>query len=72
MSDEQLAMPGFIAKAIEAQGRTRPEIVLTRARELTRRDWPTRLAAGEPSIEDCLADGELFRKHIAPFGELRS
>lgn len=69
---EQLAIPDFIARAIEAQGRVPLLAVETKIRELEGQWWQDRIAAGEPTLEAALNSRELFAEHIAPFAkELR-
>lgn len=81
--DEQLAMPGFIARAIEAQASAAPTLrsrgttsvgAATRhARFISAGDWPSRIAAGEPTLEQALNSGALFDEYVKPYAiEVRS
>lgn len=63
-------LPDYIAKAIETQGRTSVERVRQMTATILATDWRGRLEHGEPSLDEALRDEELFREHVAPFGEL--
>lgn len=66
---EQLQIPAFIARAIQAQGRVPLEAVQTKVNELESTAWRARIAAGEPTLEDALSSRHLFARFIAPFAE---
>jgi len=75
-------IPDFIARAIEAQGKTTVDVVARQAArldedELARQEhtrgerWKQRLAVGEPSIEEALKRPELVEQYVTPYGALK-
>lgn len=63
-------VPDFIARAIEAQGRTSVERVRQITASMLARDWRVRIESGEPTLDEALRDEDLFREHVAPFVEM--